>query len=1758
MAYGEVRRITAVVSVILALVMIGVPTSLFGGGIDPIGSAAAADVERNFIVGVIDMTVSTLNPNTYTMVAEAMVIFPCYSTLIQWNVDGTEIIGDIAYDWTTSPDGLTWEFELVDNAYFIDPRSPDDLSNQVTSEDVKWTIDTLASNTRSRLHSSWPEGSIESTWTTGPYHFGLTLTKPFVPVTDSFLSTPILPKYYWEKENFISFSNSPPIGSGAFYYATDGLPTAGTAELARNNHWYATENNGWQSHVDSIFYKKQLNENTAWLQVMLGEIDCMLGVPPETFVKTLPTTPNVVGFHQSNGFVYEFNLNQMTDALRMEVGGSLNAGSNSQLLLNDTIKTAISMAVDRDELIEDVLFGYGEWTTTLVPSQNPMHHDYTNPDAVDRLEARMMLYDAGWQYDKTGYWYDIEDEDELSDFLEVTPLCNSTAGDSDPDGVLSFDFITLSTLQSWSVAAYMIIEWCDEVGVELNLDLLSVNEMNTAWYAADYDIWLWDWVFGPYYEAVSGVLIVLTTDAIGTDSDVYWSSPEYDALYDEAIQEMDFAARQKLVWEMQDLVYENRGCQALAFREDMYAFNTEDWTNFGDLNTSYYLLPDIWPTWLAMRMDPTNNAAPTINTADATPRPADVGETVDFLAVAVDDWASTPLEYRWFFGDGEKTVWSSSATAEHVYTADGHYTATVAVREAGPSGTDGAFDDYFMSYREVDFDVYDMSNTAPYGPSIEFTPADPDTGIEVQFTGSAEDDEEAELYYTWDFGDGSTGYGPSVTHQFTEESSWTVTLSVDDLHLGQGARPVTTQALVPVSANHAPSISVPDYGSVNVKQSKTYSVSGSDVDSRDTLRYTWDWGDGTISVTSSSSVSHSYSYKGTYTIRVFLDDLTDLDGHNVSDTGLVYVVNSKNAAPIIGDFTVSNDEPFTGEIITFYASASEPDGDGMTFTFEFDDGTSAEVYYGPTDPNEIVLCSVDKTYTSQGSYSVYLYVDDDSVSDVSDPISITVTANAAPHLEELDEVWGSTGVSTSFSADATDMEDDPLTYTWEWDDGTISVTSVGAATHTYSESEDYVYRVYVSDGKGHNVSDAAEAHINAIPVVTPRPDTSWEVDKARTFSVTATDADDDELIYTWDFDDGTVVSGTSPSVPHTYSVIGTYDVTVYVDDGFPLASHNVSDTAVITILVAGDYPPEIDPMADKYAAVGATVTFWADITDPNDDPMIITWDFGDGSSLEVGETVTHVYTVIDDYTFTVYADDGMFNVSDSATAFITADQPPVAVALAPASVSEDTEVDFDGSGSSDDVDIVSWDWEIVELSVSLSGEETSYTFDTPGTYTVELTVTDSTDQTDTDSVTIEVLDTTAPIAVADASETTIDMGDSVTLIGTDSSDNVGIVSYTWTFVYDGSLVTLTGVTADYTFEVPGVYTPTLTVKDDAGFSDTDTVMITVLDTESPVADAGEDASIDAGTEYTFDGSGSTDNTGVIDTYEWTFDDGGAQTLADVSPSYVFDNAGVFEVTLNVTDEAGNAATDTVTITVLADNAAPVADAGADESIVAGTVYAFDGTGSSDDVAVETYTWTFVYNGVAQELTGAEPTFTFGIAGAYIVTLNVTDAEDLYDTDTVTITVTPATAALAADAAVTPSTTVTVGDTVTFSAAGSTGAIVNYTWTFTYDGATVTRYTSSFTFVFDIEGSYTATLTVADADGETATDSVTVTVEADSEKTFIEQYGLPIGVLAVLVIVALLAIMLMKRGKGGKSSGANDSGVDGIASEEPAPPEDQNL
>ena len=162
-------------------------------------------------------------------------------------------------------------------------------------------------------------------------------------------------------------------------------------------------------------------------------------------------------------------------------------------------------------------------------------------------------------------------------------------------------------------------------------------------------------------------------------------------------------------------------------------------------------------------------------------------------------------------------------------------------------------------------------------------------------------------------------------------------------------------------------------------------------------------------------------------------------------------------------------------------------------------------------------------------------------------------------------------------------------------------------------------------------------------------------------------------------------------------------------------------------------------------------------------------------------------------------------------------------------------------------------------------------------------------------------------------------GQTIAFNGSGSYDPDGsIVSYEWNFG-DGS--TGNGETATHNYNEAGIYTVSLTVRDNEDAANTDSSTVEIIEVPTtpvnnpPVADAGGPYSAEGGQPVAFDGSGSydPDPEGSIVSYEWDFGDGSSGT--GVAPTHSYTDAGTYNVVLTVTDDKGATDTDTTTVDV---------------------------------------------------------------------------------------------------------------------------------------------------------------------------------------------------------------------------------------------------
>jgi MYXO-CTERM domain-containing protein len=308
---------------------------------------------------------------------------------------------------------------------------------------------------------------------------------------------------------------------------------------------------------------------------------------------------------------------------------------------------------------------------------------------------------------------------------------------------------------------------------------------------------------------------------------------------------------------------------------------------------------------------------------------------------------------------------------------------------------------------------------------------------------------------------------------------------------------------------------------------------------------------------------------------------------------------------------------------------------------------------------------------------------------------------------------------------------------------------------------------------------------------------------------------------------------------------------------------------------------------------------------------------------------------------------------------------------------------------------------------------------------------------------------------------------------------------------------------------------------DGALSSTDTVNVTVRNVaqnRAPVANAGPDQAVDEGARVTLEGSG-TDPDGTPVTYAWSQLSGPKVTLANGStanpvftaPNVATDTVLMFQLTVS---DGTLTHVDTVSITVRnvgqGQNQAPVANAGADQTVDESASVTLSGSGSSDpDGDALTYAWAQTA-GPGVTLSGADtaaPGFTApSVTADTVLTFELTVSDGVLSSkDTVSITVRnevvnrPPVANAGADQ------TVEEGASVTLSGSGTDpdGDALTYAWTQTGGPSVALSGGSTATANFtppDVSSNtvLTFTLKVTDAKGATSEDSVSITVTAKTD------------------------------------------------------------
>lgn len=491
----------------------------------------------------------------------------------------------------------------------------------------------------------------------------------------------------------------------------------------------------------------------------------------------------------------------------------------------------------------------------------------------------------------------------------------------------------------------------------------------------------------------------------------------------------------------------------------------------------------------------------------------------------------------------------------------------------------------------------------------------------------------------------------------------------------------------------------------------------------DTLAYLWNFGDGKSST--EANPVYTYTADGEYVVLLVVNDRKG--GTHTATTRAR--VDRPNRLP---DIFVKGGPNFPVRALATLAidasATRDLDGDAMTFEWNWGDGTPLETagsigthsYASPADyPGTL---TVRDARSGVSTYNFIAKVG--PANQLPVPVITVVTAGL-----EIGDTW------LFDSAASTDADGDTLRFSWNFGDGYRSTGN--AVTHAYRTAGNFTVTLTADDQNGGVVNVTSPIHINAPPAISSNPPASVKEDTLFTYTITASDADNDPLTYTLvQNPPGLTLTGNTITWTPTNDHVGRNTVTVEVKDTtngtvtlhtFVLTVENVNDT------------PVIFSTAPLNAVVETPFVYPVNTYDVDGDPLVFSMT-GAPAGMAIDPAtgaVTWLPAPADEgrtVNFSVTATDP-FNAKATQNVslkVLAGKQPPQAVAGPDQQVFVGQSVSVDGSGSSDpNNDPITFQWAFLKTpdksaykGLGSNAVGFSFTPDRVGRYEIELLVND--------------------------------------------------------------------------------------------------------------------------------------------------------------------------------------------------------------------------------------------------------------------------------------------------------------------------------------------------------------------------------------------------------------------------------------------------
>lgn len=703
-------------------------------------------------------------------------------------------------------------------------------------------------------------------------------------------------------------------------------------------------------------------------------------------------------------------------------------------------------------------------------------------------------------------------------------------------------------------------------------------------------------------------------------------------------------------------------------------------------------------------------------------------------------------------------------------------------------------------------------------------------------------------------------------------------------------------------------------------------------------------------------------------------------------------------------------------------------------------------------------------YSTPGTYTVTLTVTNDGVN------FVTITKQLIVHPQPTigftaTPLSGCSPLTVTF----TDTTSGGGNCTWSMGDGTV-YTNMCSVTHTFRQIAGTSANCFNITLIGQNQFGCqASLTKNGLICINPRPKAGFTVDNPivcdspYTVQFTDTSQSTSGLAYYWRFQyPASSPSSTLKNPSFTYPPgTSTYNVALIVRD----TVCNTFDTVIKTGYIStSDVDVSFTANKDSFC-LGQTVTFTPTITGAY---TRVEWEFGPAGATRTQLNPTYTYTQAGTWSVTlkVFAANGCVHDTTYTNLITVLPLPSAAFTYTP-NPATSCQAPFQVTFTDQSVGATTWYWRFQHPSTvfNTNQQNPSFTYNTPGTYSVSLQVKNQfgCQSTIVQPTIIQIAPTTVNFSV-DSPSGCAPLAVNFTDISSTPANNP-IIGWTWDFGDPGGTGSNTSTLRNpsHTYSAVGLYRACLTIVTQSGCVGTKCLDISVGN--PPVASFSVSplvACVDQPLSFV------NSSTGVINQTTWTFGyPGGASSSANNPPAFAFDEPGTYVIHLSV-GQNGCKDDTSITVTILP----PKADFRFAVSCQnPGTI-----TFTDRSIGANTWAWQFGDTNTSNQ---QNPVHTYASTGSYTVTLTVTNAttgcSHLYKQ---TINVSVLNADFAANRY-----TGCAPQNINFSN-NSTGSGITHAWNFgdPVSGASNTSIAINPFHVYDRPGIYTVRLIITDTYG----------------------------------------------------------------------------